>query len=148
MAPPARAHARRKGVTLLIETTNPQFADIDIFHTLRDTVAGAESAQLGVCLDIHASWTESALQQSITRAAPITQLVQISDYVPGTRDLDRAVPGDGEIPLARILGWIEQAGYDGPLDIELRDTSGRGDQDQALLRAIERTGELLDDLAA
>src|SRR5262249_19247463 len=37
---------------LLVETANPQFADIHFLHTLRDTVDVAEQAGIGVCLDI------------------------------------------------------------------------------------------------
>jgi sugar phosphate isomerase/epimerase len=46
--------------------------------------------------------------------------VQVSDYVYGDRSLpSRAVPGDGAIPLRRIVGWIANAGYDGVFDLEL-----------------------------
>ncbi len=53
-------------------------------------------------------------------AVDVLRLVQVSDYVIGTlRTPDRAVPGDGDIPLARIIGQLLEAGYDGVFDIEL-----------------------------
>jgi sugar phosphate isomerase/epimerase len=146
--PDARAHAAQRGVGLLLETTNPQFADIDIFHTLRDTVAGAERVGVGICLDIHASWTEPGLHDTIRRAVPTTRLVQVGDYLPGTRDLDRVIPGDGIIPLERIIGWILEAGYTGLFDLELRDTAGIADPTVALQRAIERLSTILEGLGA
>ena len=62
-------------------------------------MAVAEEAGIGVCIDLHACWTESGLRQSIARAVPLSAMVQISDYVPGNETMDRAEPGAGMIPL-------------------------------------------------
>jgi sugar phosphate isomerase/epimerase len=143
-----RAHARERGVRLLFETTNPQYADIDCFHSLRDTVIGAEAVGAGVCLDIHASWTEAGLDGTIARAAPLIGLVQVSDYAPGSRTLDRAVPGEGVIPLDRIIGWILATGYSGLFDIELVNGAGATDRDEALARAVTNLTAILERLGA
>ena len=46
--------------------------------------------------------------------------VQVSDFVIGSASTpDRAVPGDGDIPLARILGRVLAAGYRGAFEVEL-----------------------------
>ena len=117
---PGAEEARRAGVELLIEPANPLYADVNIVHSLRDTVSLAEQAGIGVCIDIFPSWTEAQLRDSIERAMKRCHLVQVGDYVLGDRALScRAVPGDGVIPLERIIGWILDAGYKGAFDLEL-----------------------------
>lgn len=147
---PCVAHAREAGVALLIETCSPLYADGHLAHSLRDTVALAELSGVGVCIDIWACWAEAGLRQTIERAAPRLSLVQVSDYVYGDRSLPcRAVPGDGDIPLERILGWILETGYVGAFDLELIgpriDAEGRR---VATRRAAEVLGELLTSLGA
>jgi sugar phosphate isomerase/epimerase len=47
-------------------------------------------------------------------------LVQVSDFVVGTLATpDRAVPGDGDIPLGRIVAGLVDSGYDGVFDLEV-----------------------------
>jgi sugar phosphate isomerase/epimerase len=142
---PVVDHADAAGVRLLLETTNPQFADIDLLHTVRDTVGMAERTGAGVCLDVHAGWTDSGLRELLAAAQPSIGLVQLSDYVPGTRTLDRAVPGDGIVPLERIVGWLLEDGYAGPFDLELFGDQGEDDL-LALRRAAAYVTELLDRL--
>ena len=51
---------------------------------------------------------------------PRCGLIQVSDYIYGDQSpRARAVPGDGAIPLERILGWALDAGYHGAFDLEL-----------------------------
>jgi sugar phosphate isomerase/epimerase len=143
---PCLAHARDAGVTLMIEPASTIFADIHIAHSLRDTVQLAEMAGIGVCLDVFTCWTEAGLQQTIERAMPRCHLIQVSDYVLGDRASPcRAVPGDGAIPLARILGWALDAGYAGAFDLELLgpriDAEGRV---AACRRAAGWIGDFLD----
>ncbi|UMG91276.1 TIM barrel protein [Nocardioides sp. TF02-7] len=145
---PCVDHAAAAGVRLMIETTSPFYADGHLTHTLRDTVRLAELAGTGVCIDIWATWTEAGLQETIARAAGRCDLVQVSDYVYGDRAMPcRAVPGDGDIPLERILGWILDAGYTGAFDLELIgpriDAEGHR---AAAARAAAAVGDLLDRL--
>ena len=117
---PCVTRARDAGVALMIENAPALYADIHIAHTLRDTITLAEMAGIGVCIDIFGCWTEAGLRESVARATPRCQLVQVGDYVYGDRSLpSRAVPGDGVIPWQRILGWILKAGYSGAFDLEL-----------------------------
>jgi sugar phosphate isomerase/epimerase len=81
---------------------------------------------------------------------PRAGLVQVSDYVLGDRALPgRAVPGDGTIPLERLLGQLLELGYEGMFDLEL--LGPRIDEEghrAATARAAERTGEILTSLGA
>jgi sugar phosphate isomerase/epimerase len=63
---------------------------------------------------------EAGLKPLFRRAMPLTGLVQVSDYVLGDRSTPcRAVPGDGAMPLERLLGDVLDAGYTGLFDLEL-----------------------------
>ncbi|TAL00319.1 MAG: sugar phosphate isomerase/epimerase [Rhodospirillaceae bacterium] len=147
---PCAEEARNAGVELLIEPAPTLYADLHLPHTLRDTVQLAEQAGIGVCLDIFSSWTEPQLRETIERAMKRCHLVQVSDYVLGDRALScRAVPGDGAIPLERIIGWILEAGYRGAFDLEL--LGPRIDKEghyEAVRRTCDRLGEILVRLGA
>lgn len=147
---PCVAPAQTSGVALIIENTPPVYAAMHLVHSLRDTVTLAELAGVGVCIDVFSCWTEAALEQTIERAVSRTSLVQIGDYVLGdTASPGRAVPGDGNIPLGRIIDWILQAGYRGTFEIEILgpriDAEGRL---QATRRASKYVSETLSALGA
>jgi len=147
---PCVMRARAAGVTIAVETATALHADLHIAHSLRDLVTLAEMADVAVNYDVFSAWTEAGLQQTIARAAPRMCLVQVSDYVYGDRSLPaRAVPGDGAIPLRRILGWILAAGYQGRFDLELIgpriDREGRV---KAVERAARNLGTILTELGA
>jgi sugar phosphate isomerase/epimerase len=147
---PCVEQAEAAGVALLVENASPLRANLHIAHSLRDTVLLAEMAGIGVNIDIHNCWTEAGLRQSIERAMPRCRLVQVSDYVYGDLSTpSRAVPGDGAIPLRRILDWALSAGYSGGFDFEL--LGPRIDEEghlEAARRAAENMSEMLDSLGA
>ena len=147
---PCRSAAASLGVRLLVENASAFNADIHMVHTLADTIQLADLAGIGVCIEWHACWMEGGLAQLLRQAIPITGLVQVSDYVLGDRTAPcRAVPGDGVIPLARLLADVLEAGYQGVFDIELvgpRITAEGADV--ATERAAQRISEMLTELGA
>lgn len=147
---PCIGHAAQRGVTLMIENAPPLYADIHIAHSLRDTITLARQAGIGVCIDLPGCWTEAGLQDLIREAVPITHLVQVSDYVCGDRCVPaRAVPGDGNMPLERMIGWLLDAGYTGLFDLEL--IGPRIDEEggfAATQRSAESLSALLEKLGA
>jgi sugar phosphate isomerase/epimerase len=147
---PCVARAESAGVAIVIESTPPLYAHMHLAHNLRDTVTLAELAGIGVCIDVFSCWTEAGLKQTIERAIPRTSLVQIGDYIFGdTSSPGRAVPGDGNIPLKRILDWILRAGYRGTFEIEI--LGPRIDEEghlQATQRAEKFVAETLRSLGA
>jgi sugar phosphate isomerase/epimerase len=143
---PCVVQSEAAGVQLMIETTNPFFADIHIAHSLADTIKLAQIAGIGVCIDLFACWTESNLKQLIAEATPKCRAVQFSDYVYGDRTIpERAVPGDGAIPLERLVGWVLEAGYTGAFDMEL---GGPRIIAEGQFEAVKRAGEYMTDLLA
>jgi sugar phosphate isomerase/epimerase len=147
---PCVTQAKAAGIPLMVENSSALYAHVHIAHTLRDAVTLAQSAGIGVCMDLFACWTEAGLRETIERAMSNCHVIQVCDYVYGDRALpSRAVPGDGAIPVKRILEWVLKAGYTGPFDLELIgpriDAEGRL---QAVRRAASNVGEMLRVLGA
>lgn len=147
---PCIGPARAAGVRLLVETASHLNADMHIAHTLDDTVRLAELAGIGVCIELAACWFEADLPAKFRRALPLTGLVQVADYVPGDRATpNRAVPGDGMVPNAWLIGELLGAGYQGKFDLELigpRIAAEGGPA--ATARAAARLSEMLERLGA
>ena len=147
---PCVAQANAAGVQLLVENASPLYADIHLAHNLRDAVTLAELSGIGVCMDFFACWTEAGLRDCIIRAMPRCHLVQVCDYVYGDRSLpSRAVPGDGAIPVKRLIGWILEAGYTGAFDLEMPGPRiEREGNLAAVRRAADNVGAILESLGA
>jgi sugar phosphate isomerase/epimerase len=141
------AYAREAGVSLMLETAQPLFADYHFLHTLRDTLDVVEEAGIRLCLDVHPTWFERDLEAQVRRGAPICDLVQLSDYSHGMRTMDRGIPGEGVMPLERIIGWLIEEGYAGVFDLELWGDSGVSDE-EAISRGAAFVGDLLGRLGA
>jgi sugar phosphate isomerase/epimerase len=147
---PCVAQARQAGITLMIENASALYADAHIAHSLRDAVTLAELAGIGVCIDLFGCWTEAGLRATLERAVARCGVIQVSDYVYGDRALpSRAVPGDGAMPLRRMLEWTLAAGYAGAFDLELIGPRiGREGHLEATRRAADRLGSMLQSFGA
>jgi sugar phosphate isomerase/epimerase len=147
---PCKAAAAAGGVGVLVENASSFNADIHFAHTLADTITLAELAGIGLCIEWHACWMEAGLKALVRKAIPMTGLIQVSDYVLGDRTAPcRAVPGDGVIPLDRILGDVLEAGYEGVFDIELVGPRIAAEGARAATeRAAERISGILTRLGA
>jgi sugar phosphate isomerase/epimerase len=143
---PVIDEASRRGLPLALEHTNSLRPDVGFLHTLRDTIDVARQLGIGVCMEVNACWGERGLAHTIANGVDVLRLVQVSDYVIGTlRTPDRAVPGDGDIPLPRIVGQLLEAGYDGVFDIEL---IGPRIEEESYKRAVPRAVERVEALLA
>ncbi len=142
---PCAEVARAAGIALGIEPTSHLYSDVSIAHRLSDTVAIARRAGIGVMVDVFACWVDFDLDEALAAAAPIAPVAQICDYVYGDRGLPcRAVPGDGAIPLDRIVEGLVRGGFKGWYDLEIigprLQTEG---QEAGLARAGAHIGALL-----
>jgi sugar phosphate isomerase/epimerase len=77
-------------------------------------------------------------------------VVQLSDYVIGTAETgNRAVPGDGDVPLERLISMVLDAGYEGAFDLEVMGPRVEAEgYASAVGRAVKRASELLEKLGA
>jgi len=142
---PVRAAASDAGVVLAIEHTNSLRVDVGFVHTLRDAVDLARTLDMGVCMEINACWAERDLGATIADGVDRISLVQVSDFAIGTLSTpNRLVPGDGDIPLDRIIGQLLDAGYDGLFDLELVGPAIEEEgYDGAVGRSVAVLGSLL-----
>ena len=145
IAPCAEA-ARAAGIALGIEPTSHLYADASIAHRLADTVAIARKAGVGVVMDLFGCWFDADIDEAIAAAAPLSAMVQVSDYVYGDRGLPcRAVPGDGAVPWQHLVARIAQAGFTGWFDLEIIGPRLQAEGVEAgLTRAAQRIGAWLE----
>ena len=108
------------GVDLAIENTLSSRTDCSFVFTLRDAVTLAQELDITVCADLYGCWLDPDLRQTLRDHVDLIRLVQVSD-----RDLgslvqpSRRVPGDGDLPLARLVADVLDSGYEGLFDLEL-----------------------------
>jgi sugar phosphate isomerase/epimerase len=137
-------YAADKNVVIAVEPASWLYADLSFVHSFHDAVAFAARAGLSVCLDIFHVWTEGDLRRDIENHVGLISHVQLSDQQRGARQLPcRAVPGDGDVPIAAIVGWLLEAGYAGAFDFEL---SGPAIEEIGHRQAAERSAAWLDAL--
>jgi sugar phosphate isomerase/epimerase len=142
--------AASRGVSIAFEHTNGLRVDIGFLHSLRDAIDFARRLGVGVCMEINACWAERGLADTIHNGIDAITIVQLSDFAIGTLNTpNRLVPGDGDIPMERIVGQVLEAGYTGVFDIEM--IGPRVDEEgyeRASVRAVEYVGALLNKLGA
>jgi len=140
--------ARHRGIPFGLEHTNSLRVDVGFVHTLRDVLDLARRLDIGVCVETNACWAERGLGDTIRGGVDAFRIVQVSDVAVGTLSTpNRLVPGDGDIPLERILAQTLDAGYEGCFDLEL--IGPRIDEEgyeAACTRAIAALGQLLERL--
>jgi sugar phosphate isomerase/epimerase len=121
---PCVGYARQQGVRLAFEPSKR--TEVSFVNSLSDAVDVAERTRLGIVADIGNFWMERNLRATLLRAAPHIDLVQLTDVSVGTVRSAQDPPsggrvplGEGDLPLARILGDIKDTGYAGPLELEV-----------------------------
>jgi sugar phosphate isomerase/epimerase len=141
-----RDRARELGVALAVEHTNPMRRDVGFVHSLPDMVEVARRLDVGVVVELTNCWCERHVERSLTEGVDTFRLVQASDYVVGDLTAsERAVPGDGDIPLARLLAAVLDAGYRGYVELEML---GPRIEDEGYRAAIARGIEALERMLA
>jgi sugar phosphate isomerase/epimerase len=143
---PVRSAGAASGVAITVEHTGPLRLDLSFCTSFVDGTDLARRTGIGLCMEINSCFAERDLARSVTSAADVLAHVQVSDFVVGSLCTpDRAVPGDGDIPLARILGDLRAAGYRGAFELEL---VGPRIEEEGYASAITRGVTHLDALLA
>ncbi|MCP4642220.1 MAG: sugar phosphate isomerase/epimerase [bacterium] len=118
-------HAESCGVKLSIEPLHPMYADsrsaVNTLGQANDMVEQIASPWLGVTVDVYHLWWDPDLEQEIARAGDSVLSFHVCDWRTPTRDLllDRGLMGEGCIDIRQIRGWVEQTGFDGPIEVEI-----------------------------
>jgi sugar phosphate isomerase/epimerase len=109
-----------RGLRVALEQTLPIRPEIGFVHNFAETVVLARRLGAVAVLEANYAFAERGLDASLSAAGSLLGLVQISDLVPPSTVVpDRAVPGDGVIPLGRLIHQVHAAGYDGPFELEM-----------------------------
>lgn len=117
--------AKQCGVKLGIEPLHPMYAaERSVINTLKQANDLAEkfpADQVGVVVDVFHVWWDPELYPQIRRASGRILGYHVSDWIVPTPDLlmGRGMMGDGVIDLRPIRLAVEEAGYDGPIEVEI-----------------------------
>lgn len=119
--------AKNAGVQLAIEPLHPMYAgDKSAIVSLGQANDMAESIQsewVGVAVDVYHLWWDKQLKQEILRCGANNNLLafHVCDWNVPTTDFltDRGLMGDGCIPVKEIRQWLDQAGFQGPIEVEV-----------------------------
>jgi sugar phosphate isomerase/epimerase len=143
---PVREAADRARVPVTLEHTGPLRLDLSFCTTFVDGIDLARACGVGLCMEVSSCFAERGLDARMSDARDVLAHVQLSDFVIGSLCTpDRAVPGDGDIPLARIVGAVLATGYPGAFELEL---VGPRIEAEGYRSAITRSVRALDDLLA
>jgi sugar phosphate isomerase/epimerase len=117
-------HARACNIPLAIEPLHPMYAaDRACVNTLgqANDICDALGPGIGVAIDAYHVWWDPDLAAQIERARGRILGYHVCDWLVPTRDLllDRGMMGDGVIDLKQLSALVEQAGYTGPVEVEI-----------------------------
>jgi sugar phosphate isomerase/epimerase len=118
-------YAAEHGVRLGIEPLHPMMiGERSAIVTLGEALAlvrGYASPHVGVVIDAYHVFWDPRLEQELAGAADLIAGYHVSDWLVPTPDLlaGRGLMGDGIIDLRRMRQLVEDAGYDGPIEVEV-----------------------------
>ncbi|MGW1601622.1 sugar phosphate isomerase/epimerase family protein [Streptomyces eurythermus] len=121
-------YAAERGVRLAIEPLHPMYAaDRCVVSTLAQALDLAErfpADQVGVAVDTYHVWWDDQAPAGIARAGAAGRIhtFQLADWttpLPEGVLNGRGQIGDGAIDMREWKGYVEAAGYTGPIEVEL-----------------------------
>ena len=118
-------YAAELGVKLGIEPFHPALmTERSVVVTLAQALNIAErfeADQVGVVVDVYHVFWDPELYSQIARASGRILGFHVNDWVVPTHDplLERGMMGAGVIELRRIRAAVDDAGYSGPIEVEI-----------------------------
>jgi len=119
-------HAKAAGIKLAIEPLHPMYADTrSAVNTLKQAndIAVQFESHVGVAVDVYHLWWDDQLEAEIARCGQLGKLFayHVCDWRVPTTDMlnDRGLMGEGCIPLRQIRSWVEAAGFNGFIEVEI-----------------------------
>ncbi|MCO1337297.1 xylose isomerase [Kocuria polaris] len=146
-------HAQEHGVRLVLEPLHPMYAaDRAVLSTLGqalDMAAGLPADAVAVVVDTFHVYWDPQVREQIARAGAEGRLAsyQVCDFnLPIAADAlkSRGMMGDGYIDFASLSAWTAQAGYTGPVEVEIFNQEVNDQDPRVTLAAMkERYAELV-----
>ncbi|MFH9750969.1 sugar phosphate isomerase/epimerase [Streptomyces griseus] len=121
-------YAAARDVRLAIEPLHPMYAaDRCVVSTLAQALDLAErfpAEQVGVVVDTYHLWWDDQAPAQIARAGAGGRIhsFQLADWItplPAGVLLGRGQLGDGSVDFRAFRRWVEGAGFDGPIEVEI-----------------------------
>ncbi|WP_098025674.1 sugar phosphate isomerase/epimerase [Streptomyces sp. st115] len=121
-------YAAARDVRLAIEPLHPMYAaDRCVVSTLAQALDLAErfpAEQVGVVVDTYHLWWDDQAPAQIARAGAGGRIhsFQLADWItplPAGVLLGRGQLGDGSVDFRAFRRWVEDAGFDGPIEVEI-----------------------------
>lgn len=109
--------AEREGLALALAPTPAGRRDLGFVSTLYDAVELGWRLDIGACLEVTTCWSERNLAGTIGAATERIGLVRVADGPVDGSEGDEQVPGDGSLPLTRVLHQLRDAGYAGVVEL-------------------------------
>ncbi len=144
--------ARAAGIKLGIEPLHPM---ICAFRAVLCTLEQANDwcdqldadDTVGVVVDTYHVWWDPNISREIARAGERIRAFHINDWLVDTEDLrlDRGMMGDGVIDIPGMRRMVEQAGYNGPPEVEIFSAKNwwRRDPGEVIEVIKERYGQFV-----
>jgi sugar phosphate isomerase/epimerase len=138
---------RARGLRLAMEPVSPIRQDLSFVNLASDAVEIVQRVgdpSFGYVFDTYHLWWQRGIESLARASAPHVLCAQVSDHKAVTlRALDRALPGEGIIPLRGLLRALEDGGYDGWWELEvLSDAHAAVGIDRVLDSAVRAAGAL------
>jgi sugar phosphate isomerase/epimerase len=119
--------AAQFNIKLGIEPLHPMYSDtrsaINTMRQANDLAEQFDSGWLGVVIDLYHTWWDQDFKHEIERCGKMNKIFayHVCDWKVPTNDmlLDRGMMGEGCIPVKEITGWVEEAGFEGPVEVEI-----------------------------
>jgi sugar phosphate isomerase/epimerase len=137
--------AKAAGIRLAIEPLHPMYADtrsaINTMNQANDLAEALNSHWAGVAVDVYHVWWDPQLEKEIERCGKNKKLLafHVCDWKSPTIDMlnDRGLMGEGCIPVRKIRSWVEAAGFNGFIEVEIfSDSYWKQDQSVFLKNII------------
>jgi sugar phosphate isomerase/epimerase len=138
-------YARQHGVKLSLEPLHPMYtAERSVLVTIGQALELASSyapQDVGLVLDVFHIWWDPQVLSLIEQSRGRINGFHVNDWLVPLPDLllGRGMMGDGVIDNRMLRQAVDQAGYDGPIEVEIFNrVIWDTDPDQVLRQIIER----------
>lgn len=138
-------YAHERQVRIGLEPLHPMYAaDRSVLNTIDQALGFAShysASEVGVILDTFHIWWDPRVTELIAQAAGRICGFHVSDWLNPLPDvlLGRGLMGDGVIDNHKLRLLVEQAGYNGPIEVEIFNRAlWDADPDTVLTQVIER----------
>ena len=142
-------YADECGIDIAIEPLHPMMAaSRSCITTVRQALDVADSIgheRVKIIIDAYHVWSDPHLYESTDRIKDRVAGFHISDWtIPITNELgSRAMPGDGCIDLDSLKTWVESAGFEGAIEVEvLSDYWWAQNPQKTFLKAVDSFSKL------